>query len=340
MGIMVKKFTVGVVRRNPMPTSSQVYYNNLTQGLTALGCKIVPISALEHAPDNLDIVWHPSLGMHPLPAVPPHIANRLVTTILGLRVFYLPPGLWGNTMRQIVKSYLLRWRIKHSWLRYGSRVGGIVAISQFGADEIKRVLPVANTPVQVAYLGVEYNRFYSEETLSGQESTYFLTVVAEDEPRKNLRRVISAYSGIDFPKPDLVIKINTKHHLGELPPGVRLVTHYLPDEELIALYRHATAFIFPSLFENFGLPIIEAMAAGCPVITAKTTACVEIAGQAAMCVDPTSIIEIREAMQVIGTDSVLRAKLRARGLIHARAFTWKQSTETHLAFFEEIIESI
>jgi glycosyltransferase involved in cell wall biosynthesis len=100
----------------------------------------------------------------------------------------------------------------------------------------------------------------------------------------------------------------------------------VPDSKLPSLYRSAEALVFVSLYEGFGLPVLEAMACGTPVVTANTSALPEVAGDAALLVDPTSIEQITEALQRIVTDSSLRQQLRSKGLAQAARFSWASTT--------------
>jgi glycosyltransferase involved in cell wall biosynthesis len=107
--------------------------------------------------------------------------------------------------------------------------------------------------------------------------------------------------------------------------GVTLRVNFVgsvPEEKLPSLYRGATALIFPSLYEGFGLPLLEAMACGTPVVTAKVTALPEVAGDAALLADPTSVDEIAAAIENVTGDDSLRLQLKEKGLARARSFTW------------------
>jgi glycosyltransferase involved in cell wall biosynthesis len=97
---------------------------------------------------------------------------------------------------------------------------------------------------------------------------------------------------------------------------------HVAESLLPALYRGATALLFPSLYEGFGLPVVEAFACGLPVITSNTTSLPEVAGKAALLVDPLSVDDMAQAITRVVTDQILRATLRERGLVRAALFQW------------------
>jgi glycosyltransferase involved in cell wall biosynthesis len=105
-------------------------------------------------------------------------------------------------------------------------------------------------------------------------------------------------------------------------------------EDMPALYSMARALVFPSRYESFGIPIVEAMACGCPVITATTSACPEVAGDAAILVDPDDVDGLADAMYRVSVDDALAADLRQRGLRRAAGFSWSESAKTLLAELE------
>lgn len=160
----------------------------------------------------------------------------------------------------------------------------------------------------------------------------YLLCVSNRKPHKNEFRVIEAFSRARIaPAMRLVFTGNATAELAEyveskhMTPRVHFVG-VVPDAQLPSLYRSAEMLVFPSLYEGFGLPVLEAMACGTPVVTASSSALPELAGDAALLVDPTSVEQIAEAIERIVGDSLLRHQLRENGLARAAQFSWASTT--------------
>jgi glycosyltransferase involved in cell wall biosynthesis len=181
----------------------------------------------------------------------------------------------------------------------------------------------------------------------GVRPPYFL-YVGTLEPRKNLARALRAFVRVapDLPDHQFVIvgQAGWKYAeiLGEagrpelLDRVVR--TGYLPEEELPLFYNHAVALVYPSLYEGFGLPVIEAMACGAPVLTSRTSSLGEIAHDAALLVDPHSEDELAEGLRSLAADAGLRQSLRARGAERAALFSWERTARETVAVYREVAE--
>lgn len=165
-------------------------------------------------------------------------------------------------------------------------------------------------------------------------------------PRKNLANVVRAF---DLAAPRLPHHLvlagglgwDSEDTIGAVKDAAaRARIHrpgYVTDGTLRTLYSGATAFVYVSLLEGFGLPILEAMASGCPVVTSNISSMPEIAGSAALLVDPASPEEIAGAMLRIARDEALRQDLRTRGLSRAAQFSWQRCAEQMLAIYREIL---
>jgi glycosyltransferase involved in cell wall biosynthesis len=110
-----------------------------------------------------------------------------------------------------------------------------------------------------------------------------------------------------------------------------IFTGYLPDEDVPALLSGALAFVFPSLYEGFGMPVLEAMACGAPVLAANTSSLPEVAGDAALLVDPADTAAIAAGLARLAAEPALRADLRARGIARAAEFSWERCARETLA---------
>jgi glycosyltransferase involved in cell wall biosynthesis len=246
-----------------------------------------------------------------------------------------------------------RFSAWYGWLmpRLARQVAHIIAVSEFTRHRIVERFGVRPGKVTVIPNGVD-ERFSvrpaeevaaARQTIGVPEGHYFL-FVGSLEPRKNLSRLLKAWEKAHRRLPDdtwLVVagakgrsQVFTGVALEQLPPRVHL-TGYVSDEDLPALYSGALAVVYPSLYEGFGLPPLEAMACGTPVITSSTTSLPEVTGDAAILVDPLSIDQIASAVVRMAADRGLRADLSTRGLARAASYSWERSAGATL----EVIES-
>jgi glycosyltransferase involved in cell wall biosynthesis len=170
------------------------------------------------------------------------------------------------------------------------------------------------------------------------------------EPRKNLSALLDAYALLrqhavtDDTKLVMVGKKGWLYepffqHLHELGLEDQVIfPGYVADEELPALYGAAEVFVFPSLFEGFGLPVLEAMACGAPVVCSNATSLPEVAGDAALMVSPQDTAGLATAIQRVLADAELRAKLASLGMAQARRFTWEETARQTLAVYQQVYE--
>lgn len=232
----------------------------------------------------------------------------------------------------------------HNWLvpKLARRVLHIITVSYFSKQRLIDLVGVPPEKVTVIYNGVS-SHFTPQpptaiaavrQTL-GIPTPYYVLFLGTRDPRKNLVRVLEAWKLLTPTLSQeiwLVIAggedptVFRYSHLAELPTRV-YITGYVKDEFLPALYSGALAFVFPSLYEGFGLPPLEAMACGTPVVGANTTSLAEVIGDAGILVDPYDSGAIASALQNLIEDASLRQNLRERGLARAKLFTWDHAAE-------------
>ena len=163
--------------------------------------------------------------------------------------------------------------------------------------------------------------------------------MAQNQPLKNIDRLLVAYQKIPVEVRHDLVLIIPGYKKSVSISGVRVIYEKQSAEALANWYRGAIGFVFPSLRESFGLPILEAMACGCPVMTSDNSACKEIAGDAAILVNPRDEKMIISAMLQLANDAKFRDELRSKGLKRAKQFTWHRSAMEHLKEFHRAINT-
>jgi len=170
----------------------------------------------------------------------------------------------------------------------------------------------------------------------------FILFVGTIEPRKNIKRLIEAYN-IVSPQEPLVIVGKKGWFYKEIFKEIEelnikdkiIFLDYLPGKDLPYLYNKAICFIYPSLYEGFGLPPLEAMACGCPVITSSTSSLPEVVGNAAVLIDPGKTREMVVAIEKILGSRKLRDELRQKGIVQSKKFSWRKTSEQILEILHQ-----
>jgi len=220
------------------------------------------------------------------------------------------------------------------------RATRLIAVSENTRQDAARLAGVDPERIEVIYSGVPEVYFGAQPRPSERPYILFLGTI---EPRKNIDTLLDAWQGMrlnsDF---DLVIagasgwsSGKTLARLASRHSGVRYLG-YVPEDELPGLTAGATAFIYPSLYEGFGFPVAQAMAAGVPVITSNTSCLPEITAGGALLVDPRSPAEIQAAIQKLLTSPSLQAQLRAAAIERAQLYRWEVCARKSLDFFRRL----
>lgn len=243
-----------------------------------------------------------------------------------------------------VVAWYMRWLT--GWaIRRAERV---LTVSEFSRRELLRFYPRAKGKVSVVLNGVA-REFCSlsngdavgmdARTLSSYGVTPpYILALGNIHPRKNLSRLLDAYVRLKQRRasvPSMVWVGASRWGSDELLERARsagvVLTGFVAQEDLPAFYRGAEMLIYPSLYEGFGLPPVEAMTCGTPVIVSDTTSLPEVVGEAALMVDPTDVGVMVEAMARLLDDDVLRGKLREAGLARSKRYTWPRAARDLLA---------
>ncbi len=293
--------------------------------------------AMQTFKDKLDVLFVPA---HTLPLIR-RPGLKTVVTVHDLGSEYLP------FMHQLKQRLYLGLMQKYQ-LKTATR---LIAVSKATKDDLIKKVGIDSKKVEVVYEGYNEDIFKPISTdilvdslryYNLQPKTYYL-FVGTVQPRKNLERLILAFSQLKTDDLKLVIA-GTKGWLSDgiyaLPKELGIEDRvkflgYVPDQDMAALYSGAIALTFPSLFEGFGLPILEAQACGCPVITSNISSMPEIAGKGAVYVNPNSVDDIVEGMERVRRE-VLRVKLIKAGFENIKIFSWEKCAAQTLKVFENL----
>lgn len=282
-----------------------------------------------------DVAFIPA---HVLPLLPPH---RSVVTIHDLGYEYYPEA------HPAAQRFYLRLSTRWS-ARLATRV---IAISEATKRDLVHFTGIKPDKITVVYHGV-HQRFQpvapAVSALVAQRyglGGAYLLFISTIQPRKNLVRLIDAYARASQAAPDLPplalvgkpgwlttqIKQRAAHH--GISERVRFLG-YVHDDDVPALLSGASMYLLPSLYEGFGMTVLEAMACGTPVITANTSSLPEVAGEAALLVDPTDTAALAAALVALWCDIPRRASLRERGLTWAADWTWERCARQTLTVLQ------
>ncbi|MEW6544060.1 MAG: glycosyltransferase family 1 protein [Nitrospirota bacterium] len=267
--------------------------------------------------------------------------GKLVVTIHDVK-----PLLFGSLQKRrnpggLIEDLLVgdRWK----------RIDHVLTDSDCSKRDISEKLGVPGDRITVIYPGVNLERFRPlPPDRSGEAGRPFVLCVAGADPTKNVETLIEAF--IRFPRSlrdayDLILvgDFRRRPALRELVvrTGIEkqaVFTGVVNDDRLIDLYQRATLFVFPSRYEGFGLPVLEAMACGCPVVSSNAASLPEVTGEAAILVDPSDVEGFARHMQRVLEDQPLRRSLRERGLRQAAQFTWDRTARETVAVYRKVVQ--
>lgn len=236
--------------------------------------------------------------------------------------------------------------------RSARRAGRVIADSEATAHDLRELIGVPTSRIDVVPLGVGDQFLPSTPAaITAARMRYrlpesYYLYVGTLEPRKNIAALVRAWDRISGEiKEELVIAGRAGWKTEEMLAAIREAKHrdrihlpgFIEQEDLAALICGARAFVWPSLFEGFGLPVLEAMACGTPVLTSNASSLPEVAGEAALLVNPECEEAIAEGLMRLSRDDVLRARLASAGLQRAAEFTWGQTAEMTLKVYERVV---
>lgn len=248
----------------------------------------------------------------------------------------------------------LHAKFSHSGLKNADFV---IADSHSTKKDLTRFYAIPGERIRVIYPGIDHGNFYQRERTSSSYEMFglfpqhkYILHLSTELATKNVAGIIQAFAKLkkEYRLDDVkLIKAGAPAHRRDrkrnldlfkklhLEEGV-IFLDYIPEKDLPSLYNVADLFVFPSFYEGFGLPVLEAMACGTPVITSTTSSLPEVVGDAGIMVDPHDVDGLAKAMHEVVTNEGLRQDMIKRGLERAKMFSWEKTAEETLRVYEEI----
>jgi glycosyltransferase involved in cell wall biosynthesis len=314
--------------------------------------RIVPVSERFRSPAK-NILWHQTvlpglarahrLDVLHVPSYRRMLWSRpcaLVTTIHDLAPFHVP-GKYD--WKRMFYGRVVARRLAHRQER-------VIAVSENTGNDILGFFKLPAEKVTVVHNGLDHARFFPDSMEAAKQfvkerfnlgEPFFLYVARLEHPGKNHVRLIEAFNRFKAQtgsKWQLVFGGSDWHGSEVIHAAIRQSPFsrdirclgFVENDALPMLYRAASVFVYPSLFEGFGFPPVEAMACGCPVLSSTRGALREIIGDAAATVDPENVPALQDRLAALATDPALRASLRVAGLARARRFDWQRTASKTL----------
>lgn len=324
-------------------SDKKISYKNLPYslhgGLSSVFNK--PIGDFSHYEKEIDFFFAPDHHI-------PHFKNTpVIATVMDIIPLIHPE--WVSQKLRKFKNFAFKKSIlsaKH-----------IITISEHSKQDIVNFLNISSDKISVVPLGVDDKYFYRVDKAEREavlnkfniDKNFFL-FIGTLQPRKNIMRIIEAYEQLPKAVKEtniLVIAGQNGWRTDELLKKIEYLEkngygkwlNYVKEQDVFALLQSAVGLVYPSLYEGFGLPVIEAFASQCPVVSSSTTSIPEVAGDAALLVNPLSAKEIAGAMEMLAVDKNLRNELIAKGLKRAKEFTWEKSAQEHIKVFNKVMKS-
>lgn len=254
--------------------------------------------------------------------IPLLYSGQMIVTVYDLMHLAKPqfaPGIHKRMYAKLMFAALRR------------RAKSVLTISEFTRYELERIVGSFKQPVTPIHLGVG-NEWFSIPALPSPHSRPYVLYVGNIKPHKNLKSLVKGFIAIASRVPHDLVLVGKKEgfitgdddvaELARTSGGRIHFTGRVADDQLHQHVQHADALVFPSHYEGFGLPPLEAMAAGCPVLVSTAASLPEVCGDAAMYFDPSDVNDLSSKLELILVNNDLRDSLREKGLARARSFTW------------------
>ena len=243
------------------------------------------------------------------------------------------------------------WKLNAKGLRKAEK---IITVSEFSKKDISRYIKYPEEKIEIIPPAVDHNLYYQNRNKAVlkkyriEETEKVVLYVGAEEPRKNIQFLINSLSKLKNRIPQVkLLKVGMPNYIGVREKLLKhieslnlqkdvIFTGYVSESELAEIYNAVDLFVFPSLYEGFGMPPLEAMACGTPVITSNTSSLPEVVGDAAIVVDPYDANKLVEEMYQLLTDDGLKEEMIRKGLRRSKMFSWDKSARETLRVYKEL----
>ena len=304
--------------------------------IKAIGRETLSIISYLSSP-TYDLYWQPNY-------IPKRVRSKKTITTVHDFSFHIQPQ-WHPKER-------LKYYQKNFWKK-AQQSDWLITGSNFTKQEIIKYMDFPEEKISVIYHGVDHDLYkvYTEGLLQNTKNKFelndnFILFVGSIEPRKNLINLLKAYHLLsnDIKKNFPLVLVGFKgwenvEIMKEIEKEKDYISYlgYLSDEELAHVYNLATLFVYPSLYEGFGIPPLEAMACGTAVVASNVASLPEACGDAVEYIEPENIDNITEKISSLLSDSHKRDALITKGLAHTKEYTWEKAAQEHLKVFEKVL---
>lgn len=293
----------------------------------------LPLYLLTH-PNDYDVFFTPT-----------HYAPRFstiprVTSVMDLSYEYYPQLFKKNDLHKL-----------KNWTRYSvKKAKKVVTISNASRSDIIKFYDIQAEKIEVVYPGIKQNMMAKKDESTKQLQKLginkkYILFVGTLQPRKNIAKLIEAFSKLEKKDQyqliivgkkgwhfDEILKAPEQHHVQKNT----IFKYFVSDEELATLYKNCEVFVLPSLYEGFGLPVLEAMKQGAPVATSNISSLPEAGGDAALYFDPNNADDMRKTIEKILNDKSLQKKMKEKGKKQVQKFSWEKSATQVLKVLESV----
>ena len=338
--LLNNSFRRGVETKPELPATSHpgIIYKNIkvSKKLVSRAQKLAGFPRLEHLAGRIDVYHEPALDPFPLTRAAKALTIHDLSPITGR---FTPPD-----YTEMMRAY------------YGTAIQGadvIIASSEYTRQDIIENYRIDESRVKRVYLAAKpAPGIPSDKSIAAARAKFgiadeYMIFVSTLEPKKNVPNIIRAYNAFrtESSSAAQLVLCGYKGWMSdeidaelERTPYRKdiILTGFVDDEILPALMKGALFLLYPSIYEGFGLPVLEAMAMGLPVLTSNATSLPEVAGDAAIIVDPSSVAEMSDGMRRLAEDSSLRAEMVKKGFAQCAKFSWERCAKETLKIYREI----